>query len=90
MGQTQPLLILSSDAFQKSLCSERAGPSKTREIGAQTESLHRRQPAQGPQPRVTTGSARQFPFSLDLSLPNKKRRSLGKTTSLPTQRPVLV
>lgn len=65
-------------------------PPRTGEIGVQAESLQRRRhPARSPQPRVRLlaqpGSSL---LSIDLSLPNKERRGLGKTAPSPAQRPV--
>lgn len=78
MGQnptpSHPLGCLPEESF----AVKEQVPPRTREIGAETESLHRRQPAQGPQPRVTTGSARQFPSLSRPQFAQRKKEGLGE------------
>lgn len=64
---------------EESFAMKEQAPPRTGEIGAQAESLHRRQPARGPQPRVRRWLSQAIPFSLQTSVcPTKKGGAWGR------------
>lgn len=72
---SHPLRCLPEESF----AMKEQAPPRTGEIGAQAESLHRRQPAGGPQPRVRRWLSQAIPFSLQTSVcPTKKGGAWGR------------